>query len=952
MKKGLLTTVALSAGILALSACGGGSSGGGGAGGEMKSLSITNKEALQASFRVGDSPRTIAITSDPVINVREKIASGDLVFKSNNLEVVSTVGAAISAVGTGTTTVEAIYKKKSFDSVEITVSGALTPQEKYGITHAGTEEDPLDNTDALKVGEWSKNNSFAASSETFYIKGIVDTFYHAPGSRTDGLVSWYLQKASTDAQRFEVYKATKEDGTLLTNDDIWVGAEVLAKAQIYYYNDGKQAETSGTTHFVRITGGAPKPSPRTTVQATFAQALSAGAALADGADTYDYYQFDAYVSAKEGSNYFLTATQGEELVSATSDADHQSRSYYSNAIEIYNPTDSALIAKLKKNAKVTVKMVIKNYHGQVENLLALTADDVTVVTEGEEWSYEQLTVAQARTKISAIDISGVTKDKSTLYAEDGKSYQVTGTVTKKGTWSSQHNNGDFYIADTAGDQTNTLQVFRVADQTLFDSLVVDTTVVKVTCQLAAFVRVSEGTPSLSAYETNANPTVEVVGSERPELTGITLNKNTAYVEQGGTLQLTVSPVPSNAELPAVTWAVIKKAGDESNFIEVDGGVVTVTADATVGYSATIEASCVGYDPATCVITVIASGSVEPEWDTTGFEVTEIAELPFPAGNAKSTEEYTIVGTLGAITSTQYGNSTISDKAGTTSITVYGMYDLTGTLRYDAMTNKPVEGDVVVLKGVIQNFKNKDNVETKEIINAKVLQINGVKETLPGLTGITLNETTAEVKQGRTLQLTVSPVPAQAELGSILWGVEHDTTDGKIDVVDGLVSVASDATVGGTATIKASNGEFTASCVITVVAGSAVVKQTVTKNISEISGTTKDGIKVSNMTMDSVISLAASTSGNNGKVYSSGAEWRFYQSDSGTLTVSAKDATIVSVTITFSVKNTCALLYNSNSVTSGTAVSVNAQSALFTLGNTGSATNGQVKITAISVTYLA
>jgi len=601
MKKGLLTTVALSAGILALSACGGGSSGGS-AGGEMKSLSITNKEALQASFRVGDSPRTITITSDPVINVREKIASGDLVFKSNDLGVVSTAGAAITAVGAGTTTVEAIYKKKSFDSVEITVSGALTPQEKYGITHAGTEEDPLDNTDALKVAEWSKNNSFAASSETFYIKGIVESFYHSPGSRTDGLVSWFLQKASADAQKFEVYKATKEDGTLLTDDDIWVGAEVLAKAQIYCYKDGDkyQAETSGTTKFIRITGGAPKPSPRTTVQATFAQALAAGAALADGADTYDYYQFDAYVSAKEGSNYFLTATQGEELVKATSDADHGERSYYSNAIEIFSATDSALTAKLKKNAKVTVKMIIKNYHAQVENLLALTADDVTVVTEGGEWviAYEEVTFAQALAAAKALD-DGAT---STSY------YKFQGEVTKVNySWSDSNKNMSFTmkaVGDTA-ESPETIYSFKISEE---DSTLHSKVAVGVTVTVGG---------KLQNYVKDGNHTYELVNGlilaaevVVPPLTGITLNKTSAEVKQGGTLTLTVSPVPSNAVLPAVTWAVIKEAGDESNFIEVDGGVVTVAPAATVGYSATVEASCVGYDPATCVITVVSASTDE------------------------------------------------------------------------------------------------------------------------------------------------------------------------------------------------------------------------------------------------------------------------------------------------------------------------------------------------------
>lgn len=594
MKKGLLTTVALTAGILALSACGGGSSGGSGAGGEMKSLSITNKEALQASFRVGDSPRTITIESDPVINVREKIASGDLVFKSNNLEVVSTAGAAISAVGVGTTTVEAIYKKKSFDSVEITVSGALTPQEKYGITHAGTEADPLDNTDALKVAEWSKNNSYAESAETFYIKGIVERFYHAPGQRDDGLVSWFLQKASTDAKQFEVYKATKENGDLLTDDDIWVGAEVLAKAKIYYYADGNQAETSGDTHFVRVTGGAEKPSERIVNEVTFAQALSAGAALGDGADTYNYYQFDAYVSAKDGSNYFLTATQGEELVKATSDADHGERSYYSNAIEIFSATDSALTAKLKKNAKVTVKMVIKNYHGQVENALPLTADDVTVVTEGGEWvtTYEEVTFAQALAAAKALDDSAT----STSY------YKFQGEVTKVNySWSDSNKNMSFTmkaVGDTA-ESPETIYSFKISeeDSTLHSKVAV-----------GAIVTVGG---KLQNYVKDGNHTYELVNglilAAEVNLTGISLSQPTASVAPGGTLTLTVSPKPAGADLGTVVWAV--ENDTSGGKIEVTNGLVSVASDAEVGKTATIKATC-GEFSATCVVTVASASTDE------------------------------------------------------------------------------------------------------------------------------------------------------------------------------------------------------------------------------------------------------------------------------------------------------------------------------------------------------
>lgn len=127
--------------------------------------------------------------------------------------------------------------------------------------------------------------------------------------------------------------------------------------------------------------------------------------------------------------------------------------------------------------------------------------------------------------------------------------------------------------------------------------------------------------------------------------------------------------------------------------------------------------------------------------------------------------------------------------------------------------------------------------------------------------------------------------------------------------------------------------------------------TVTKKISEISGTTTPGYKVSSMTMDDVITLTASKGANNGKVYEKGSEWRLYQSEKGTMTVSSKAGYVIeSIIVTFTNKKSGTLLYNSNVITSGKAVSVSGSSVEFTLGNSSTATNGQIIVTEISVTY--
>lgn len=128
---------------------------------------------------------------------------------------------------------------------------------------------------------------------------------------------------------------------------------------------------------------------------------------------------------------------------------------------------------------------------------------------------------------------------------------------------------------------------------------------------------------------------------------------------------------------------------------------------------------------------------------------------------------------------------------------------------------------------------------------------------------------------------------------------------------------------------------------------------ITKKISEISGVSQDGTKVSSMNFDDVVTLKASESGNNGKVYSSGAEWRFYQSDNGTLTVTAKEGyTLEKIKVTYTTSKTGILMIGDAQLASDSIADVSGNSVVLAVGNTGIATNGQVKITAISLKYKA
>ncbi|MGN1221330.1 MAG: fimbrillin family protein [Candidatus Cryptobacteroides sp.] len=126
--------------------------------------------------------------------------------------------------------------------------------------------------------------------------------------------------------------------------------------------------------------------------------------------------------------------------------------------------------------------------------------------------------------------------------------------------------------------------------------------------------------------------------------------------------------------------------------------------------------------------------------------------------------------------------------------------------------------------------------------------------------------------------------------------------------------------------------------------------TVTKSISDISGNPADGTKISEFVIDDVITLNASTSGNTGKIYKSGAQWRFYQTDKGTLTISAKSGyELIAATITYNNSNNGILLFGETQIKSGQTVGLSGSSAVFSASSIDK-TNGRIDITQISVTY--
>lgn len=118
------------------------------------------------------------------------------------------------------------------------------------------------------------------------------------------------------------------------------------------------------------------------------------------------------------------------------------------------------------------------------------------------------------------------------------------------------------------------------------------------------------------------------------------------------------------------------------------------------------------------------GTDTPDTDV-DYEITSIEEIlaignSIPVGHETVDYFYT-TGTVVAIHNATFGNMTISDGNGNT-LYVYGVYDETGTVRFDSLPDAPAVGETVVLMSVIKRYHN---TKTDEIIvefyDAKLIQ---------------------------------------------------------------------------------------------------------------------------------------------------------------------------------------------------------------------------------------
>ena len=349
-----------------------------------------------------------------------------------------------------------------------------------------------------------------------------------------------------------------------------------------------------------------------------------------------------------------------------------------------------------------------------------------------------------------------------------------------------------------------------------------------------------------------------------------------------------------------------------------------------------------------------SGTLEDPYNAA--KALEVATALEPG--AKTESDVYVSGKIASIKytfSAQYGTATfdISDDGTTavTKFTCYSVYYLGNRAWVDGDAQVKV-GDDVVICGKLVNYKDEKTGNTTPETASKeawIYSLNGETsiEQSPvfgvasqsvnvgaGATSATVKVTGNVAWTASSENATVSPASGTGAADiTVSFAANTDTENAKTYTV--TVSTTADvATKSYTVTITqgpaAPDGASTVEFVVSEYAAANGWE-----NSKQYLSMSKDGV-----------TLTAKGGGNTGKFYTNGNDWRFYQNESASLTVSTTGVEFVSVEFTYTIQNTGKLVDASDAeVPSGAA----STSTTFNVKNSGSATNGQVRFTKIVVT---
>ncbi len=252
------------------------------------------------------------------------------------------------------------------------------------------------------------------------------------------------------------------------------------------------------------------------------------------------------------------------------------------------------------------------------------------------------------------------------------------------------------------------------------------------------------------------------------------------------------------------------------------------------------------------------------------------------------------------------------------------------------------GDEVVVFGNLKKYTKDGGVKYELDRSNYLISINGKTQIYRGLA---VSEPKTAFNVGDTFELG----------GKVLqvWRGKKD-----VDVTASATFSGYNMSTEGKQTVTVTVGEEKVTYEITVNPAGTVLSTTVNKTMSSIvtennytiSKENNIGTKQKTLKIDDVVELSSTGGGNTGSFWGTAPDidWRCYEATNSVVKISAKEGYIIEkFTLTFKIGNKGTL--DGGNIKSGTTYNVNAQSVSYKIGHS-SGNKGQIRITAISVTY--
>ncbi len=349
--------------------------------------------------------------------------------------------------------------------------------------------------------------------------------------------------------------------------------------------------------------------------------------------------------------------------------------------------------------------------------------------------------------------------------------------------------------------------------------------------------------------------IEPEPEEPVAVTSISLNKETASVTAGGSTSLSFTIEPADATNQNVTWS----SSDEAVATVSDNGVVTGVAEGEATITVTTEE---GEFTATCIVTVSAGTEPDPEepitgngwtWQFSGAEAPETGtsepdngitveflssdpektfSVESAAYNAAVPDELKSKGTKGLKMGGNALYLKVTLKAG--KFLVGDQVTICGYNPWKVSSSEDHSGDIAasVATGTgkgdynIGSFSLAADAEALYMMRAEgtgtgiaaIKVVRGGETPEPeepvAVTGVSLNKEEASVAVGGSTSLSFTIEPADATNKNVTWSSSDEA----------VATVSDNGVVTGVAegeaiiTVTTEDGEFTATCTVTVSAG--------------------------------------------------------------------------------------------------------------------------------------